>query len=147
MKVLVAYDGTLQAKEALNYGIAKVRENGGELVALHVFNSGRFIDYDVFGAEDAGRREAVGFTAEAEKRLKETGEGIHTRVVFAEGNPEEETIDYARENRFDLLLCPSRYKSIIKDFRSLLDGQGRKTREDIVPGGSDKSGLSAVSHI
>ena len=57
MKVLVAYDGTLQAKDALKYGVEKVKENGGELVALHVFNSNMFVDYDVFGAEEAGRAE------------------------------------------------------------------------------------------
>jgi len=46
MKIMVAYDGTLQAKEALVYGMDKAREKGGEVVALHVFNSGMFVDYD-----------------------------------------------------------------------------------------------------
>ncbi len=39
MKIMVAYDGTLQAKEALVYGMDKAREKGGEVVALHVFNN------------------------------------------------------------------------------------------------------------
>ena len=32
MKIMVAYDGTLQAKEALVYGMDKAREKGGEVV-------------------------------------------------------------------------------------------------------------------
>ena len=31
MKVLVAYDGTLQSKDALRYGLEKAREKGGDL--------------------------------------------------------------------------------------------------------------------
>ena len=65
MKVLVEYDGTLQAKEALKYGVEKVKEKGGEVVAFQVFNSSMFVDYDVFGAEDEGRAEALRFAEEA----------------------------------------------------------------------------------
>jgi len=145
MKVLVAYDGTLQAKDALKYGVEKVKENGGELVALHVFNSNMFVDYDVFGAEEAGRAEAMRFAAEAKKILGETGKGLQTRVIFAEGNPEEETINYARENNVDLLLCSPRYKSIIRSFRKLLDTQGKKVQEDTIYDAAEKPRLSVVS--
>jgi nucleotide-binding universal stress UspA family protein len=145
MKVLVAYDGTLQAKDALKYGVEKVKENGGELVALNVFNSNMFVDYDVFGSEEAGRTEAMGFALEAKKILGETGKGLNTRVIFAEGNPEEETISYARENSVDLLLCPPRYKSIIRSFKELLDEQGKKAQEDTILDAAEKPRLSAVS--
>lgn len=145
MKVLVAYDGTLQAKEALKYGVEKVKENGGEVVALHVFNSSIFVDYDVFGAEEAGRTEAMRFATEAKQILGETGKGLLTRVIFAEGNPEEETINYARENSMDLLLCPPRYKSIIRSFKKLLDEQGKKAQEDTLFDAAEKPRLSVVS--
>ena len=124
MKVLVAYDGTLQAKDALKYGVEKVKASGGEVVALNVFNSNMYMDYDVFGAEEAGRTESMRFAAEAKQILAETGKGITARVIFAEGNPEEETINYARENNVDLLLCSPRYKRIINSFRMLLGDQG-----------------------
>jgi len=145
MKVLVAYDGTLQAKDALKYGVQKVKEKGGELVALHVFNSNMFIDYDVFGAEEAGRAESMRFAAEAKKILGETGTGISARVIYAEGNPEEETINYARENNVDLLLCSPRYKSIIKNFKKLLDKQGKKVSEDTIFDEAEKPKLTVVS--
>ena len=145
MKVLVAYDGTLQAKEALKYGVDKVKENGGRVVALHVFNSNMFVDYDVFGAEEAGRLESMRYAAEAKKILAETGKGINARVIFAEGYPEEETINYARENNVDLLLCSPRYKSIIRNFKKLLDKQGKKAQEDTILDETEKPRLSVVS--
>jgi len=145
MKVLVAYDGTLQSKDALKYGVEKVKESGGEVVALHVFNSNMFVDYDVFGAEETGRAESMRFAAEAKKILGETGKGLQTRVIFAEGNPEEETINYARENNVDLLLCSPRYKSIIRSFKKLLDTQGKKVQEDTIYDTAEKPRLSVVS--
>jgi nucleotide-binding universal stress UspA family protein len=145
MKVLVAYDGTLQAKDALKYGVEKVKASGGEVVALNVFNSNMYMDYDVFGAEEAGRTESMRFAAEAKQILAETGKGITARVIFAEGNPEEETINYARENNVDLLLCTPRYKSIIRNFKKLLDEQGKKAQEDTIFDAADKPRLSAVS--
>ena len=145
MKVLVAYDGTLQAKDALKYGVEKVKASGGEVVALNVFNSNMYMDYDVFGAEEAGRTESMRFAAEAKQILAETGKGITARVIFAEGNPEEETINYARENNVDLLLCTPRYKSIIRNFKKLLDEQGKKAQEDTIFDEADKPRLSAVS--
>ena len=132
MKVLVAYDGTLQAKDALKYGVEKVKENGGEVVALHVFNSNQYIDYDVFSAEEAGRAESMRYVAEARKILSETGKGLRTRVIIEEGNPEEETINYARENNVDLLLCSPRYKKIISSFKMLLGEQGTELPESTV---------------
>lgn len=145
MKVLVAYDGTLQAKDALKYGVQKVKENGGELVALHVFNSNMFVDYDVFGAEEAGRSESMRFAAEAKKILEETGKGISARVIVTEGNPEEEIMKYARENNVDLLLCAPRYKSIIRSFKKLLDTQGKKVQEDTILDEAEKPRMAVVS--
>jgi nucleotide-binding universal stress UspA family protein len=145
MKVLVAYDGTIQAKDALKYGVQKVKESGGELVALHIFNSNLFVDYDVFGAEEAGRAESMRFAAEAKKILEEAGKDINARVIVAEGNPEEEILKYARENNMDLLLCAPRYKSIIRSFKKLLDEQGKKVQEDTIFGGKDKPKTAVVS--
>ena len=145
MKVLVAYDGTLQSKEALRYGVNKVRENGGELVALHVFNSSQYIDYDVFGAEEAGRAASMKFVSEAKKILEETGKGVRTRVIVQEGNPEEETINYARENNVDLLLCSPGYKKIISSFRTLFGDKGMAVPEHTDFDKTEEPGVYVVS--
>ena len=85
------------------------------------------------------------FAAEARNILKETGKGLNAQVIVAEGNPEEETISYARENNVDLLLCSPRYKSIIRNFKKLLDKQGKKVQEDTIFDAAEKPRLSVVS--
>ena len=115
MKVLVAYDGTLHAKVALRYGLEKVRESGGELVALHVFNSDLFIDYDAIPeAEEIARRESFRYVEELEGIIREEGDRVKARIIVEDGNPEKEILNYAKAENVDILLCPTRYKSIVK---------------------------------
>jgi nucleotide-binding universal stress UspA family protein len=133
MKVLVTYDGSLHAKDALKYGINKVRENGGELIALNVFNNRLFIDYDALpGAEERARRESMQYLNEAGNIIKNEGNGIKASLVLGEGNPEEEILSLATDERVDLLLCPAKYKSVMKKFASAFD---MKTAETITEGG------------
>jgi nucleotide-binding universal stress UspA family protein len=124
MKIMVAYDGTMQAKDALMYGMDKVREKGGEVIAYHVFNSSLFIDYDATpNAEAMARAESTRFVDEAKAIIREKGKGVKASLFTGEGNPEEEVIAFARSEHADVLLCPPRYKSIIKKYRKSLGTQ------------------------
>lgn len=115
MKLLVLYDGSLHAQTALRYGIQKARENGGEVTAVHVFNSNMFIDYDAGPkAEELARRESSGFVNEAKRIISVAGLDIKADVVELEGNPEEEIIRYAKAEEVDVILLPPRYKSVLK---------------------------------
>lgn len=118
MKIMVAYDGTLQAKEALVYGMDKAREKGGEVIALHVFNSGMFLDYDVMDAEAVARRESVRLVEEARALIREKADGVKASLFTREGNPGEEVISFAKAKQADLLLCPPHFKSIINKYRN-----------------------------
>ena len=121
MKIMVAYDGTLQAKEALVYGMEKAREKGGEVVALHVFNSKMFIDYDAHvDAEIMARQESARFVEEAKSLIREKGNGVRTSLFTTEGNPTEEVISFAKEKKVDLLLCPPKFKAIVSKYRNSL---------------------------
>jgi nucleotide-binding universal stress UspA family protein len=121
MKIMVAYDGTLQAKEALAYGIEKAREKGGEVVALHVFNSPLFWDYDATpDAMGAARAESARFIDEAKKIISEKGAGVRASLFSTDGNPEEAVINFARAEKVDVLLCPPKYDSIIARYRKSL---------------------------
>ncbi len=117
MKIMVAYDGTLQAKEALVYGLEKAREKGGEIVALHVFNNEMFIDYDAtLDAEAIARRESARFLEEAKELLREKGTGVRASLYTTEGNPEEAVVSFAKEKKVDVLLCPPKFKGIINKY-------------------------------
>jgi nucleotide-binding universal stress UspA family protein len=121
MKIMVAYDGTLQAKDALVYGMDKAREKGGEVVAFHVFNSPLFIDYDATpNAEALARAESDRFVEEAKAIIREKGKGVKTSLFTGEGNPDKEIIAFAREEHADILLCPPRYTSIIRKYQKAL---------------------------
>ncbi len=121
MKIMVAYDGTMQAKDALVYGMEKAREEGGEVIIVHVFNRGMFIDYDAHvDAENAARREYARFMEEAKTIISEKGKGVRVRLYSTDGNPEEEVIGFAKEMKADVLLCPPRFKAIISKYRRAL---------------------------
>ena len=62
MKVLLAYDGSLQAKNILREMVQKDRESRNRLIVLHVFKSGLFVGYDAIPGigEMAGRAKHQG---------------------------------------------------------------------------------------
>ncbi len=129
MKIMVAYDGTLQAKEALNYGIQKAKEKGGEVVALHVFNSPLFVDYDVApNAVDAARAESARFIDEAKAIIRAKGAGVRANLFSTDGDPEQAVIDFARAEKADVLLCPPTYAGIVAKYRKTL-GQSELAAE------------------
>lgn len=130
MKVLVAYDGTLQSKDALRYGMKKVGEEGGQLLVLHVFDRSLFIDYDAIpGVEDMARVESHRYVEDAKRIIAEGGGGIRADVVMEEGDVEEEVIACAKAKGVDLLLCPPRYKSTMKKIVRMMKEEGRGVRE------------------
>ncbi len=115
MKVLILYDGTLHAKKALRYGIKSIKENGGELVILHVFPSNLFVDYDaVPAALDLARAESMQHRQDAENIIKDAGSDFKFRILTEEGDPEREILNAATIEHPDLILVSPRYKSIMK---------------------------------
>ena len=121
MKIMVAYDGTLQAKEALVHGMNRARQKGGEVVALHVFNSGQFVDYDATpDAEQLARAEAARCIADAKQIIKEQGAGVKASLYSTDGNPDQEVLSFAKAEKVDVLLCPPRFKKVINKYRMAL---------------------------
>ena len=115
MRVLVAYDGTLDSKTALRYGLEKIKQNGGDLFVLHVFNSNLFVDYDAIPeAKEIAQRESSRYVKEAEMIIKEEGKGVKVNIIEEEGDPEKETVRYATHENIDIIISPPRYKSIVK---------------------------------
>lgn len=115
MKILTIFDGTLQSRTALRYGIGKVKEKGGELIVLQVFQSSLFTDYDAGPrAEEMARAEARQHYHDAVNIIGEAGEAAPVRIVTEEGDTEEELLRIAASEHIDLVLAPPRYKGIVK---------------------------------
>jgi len=116
MKILTIYDGTLQSKTALQYGLRKTKEKTGELIVLQVFPSGQFIDYDAGPrAEEIARAEASRYRREAETIINEAGGcDLRVRLLSEEGDTIEEALRVAETEKVDLLLATPRYKVLAK---------------------------------
>jgi nucleotide-binding universal stress UspA family protein len=113
MKILTLYDGTLQSKTALQYGIKKAREKGGEVVVLHVFQSSLFIDYGAGpGAEELARTEWTQHARDAQKIIDDEGSGVSIRLQAEEGEPEQELLRCAMSEQPDLILATPRYRGV-----------------------------------
>lgn len=142
MRVLVIYDGTVQAKEGLRYGLRIVKERGGDLVCLNIFNSTVFIGYDAIPmAYEVTKKELYNYIKEAETIVSKEGNGVRIKMVTEEGDPEEEIINFITDRYIDILLCPPRYSSIIKKYHRELKEKGRM----IVPEKSAMTGVAAMS--
>lgn len=116
MKILTLYDGTIQSKKALQYGLRKVQEKGGELLVLQVFQTSLFLDYDAGPrAEEIARAEAARHRRDAEAIISAAGvKGIPVRVLAEEGDPVQEMVRIAEAEKADLILSPPRYKAVVK---------------------------------
>jgi len=115
MKIMVAYDGTLQSKEALHHGLVRARETNGEMIALQVFDPRLFIDYDLAPNErEAARGEFARQLDEAKTIIRQDGAGVRAALFSAEGAPDEMILSVARQEHVDVLLCPPRFHSIIR---------------------------------
>lgn len=141
MRALIVYDGSIQAKDALRYGLKLVKEKGGDIILLSVFNSPLFIGYDaILGAVEMARRELEGYIEDARTIIRVEGDGIRTRIVMGEGDPEEEILNYLTERYIDILICPPRYRFIIKRYNRILKEKGRTIAEDTIT-----KGITAVA--
>lgn len=140
MKVLVAYDGTIQSKDALKYGLDKVKKEGGELIAMHVFPGNLFIGYDATPeARDLMRMESAAYVEEAKNIIHENGRGLKVCIVEGYGVPGEEILRYAEEQNVDVLLCPPKLKSIINSFKKVLDERGKHAQETAIANNSENA--------
>ena len=113
MKIITVYDGTIQSKTALQYGLQKVREMGGEVILLQIFQSSLFVDYGAGPkAEELARSEASSHLRDAEKIILESGQGVRVRILSEDGEPEESVLRIAEIEQADLILASPRYKGI-----------------------------------
>lgn len=112
MRILAVYDGTLNSKDVVRYGLFRAKTTGGELHIIHVLNSALITEYAGFNAEEAARRELSYYLNDAEKIIAEVGKGIRVSFTTMDGIPEEEFVLYAKENKIDLILIPERYAEI-----------------------------------
>src|SRR5208337_4800526 len=112
MRILAIYDGTLNSKDVVRYGLFRAKTTGGELHVIHVINSALLTEYAGINAEETARRELSYYLSDAEKIIAEVGKGIRVSFTTMDGIPEEEFATYAKENKIDLIIIPEKYAEI-----------------------------------
>jgi len=106
MNILVAYDGTLNAKKAMKYGIQKLLKSGRYMTILQVFDSSLFVDYGAGPrAEEMARSESARQREEAMQIVRDSAGGLSVRFVVEEGNAFAKIADQVSADRPDLVLA------------------------------------------
>jgi nucleotide-binding universal stress UspA family protein len=104
-KILVAYDGSDNAKRALRAAIELGRAGGAELVSISVQESLPFFAATVGEVEEA-REQIEEFFHRITKEAKDMAglAGVELETEVRPGHEVETIVTYAKEGRFDLLV-------------------------------------------
>lgn len=115
MKILVAYDGTPEARDVVRYGLYRVRTTGGEMKILHMLDSGAIKDFEGFEIYDALKKETEMRLSELQKIIEESGVAQRVELMSCEGRLEHEMLAYAEEGRFDLIIVSEKFAGIAQE--------------------------------
>jgi len=118
-KILVAYDGSKAAEDALEQAIMLAKDNEStELEVIHVYNIPNFmIGEAIFTAPAGHEQEVIAFSKavieKAKRLLKDTP---HYKVSLHYGNPAKVILEQAEETKCDLIVMGSKGISGIMEF-------------------------------
>lgn len=118
-KILVATDGSENAKRAASYGVNIAKATGAEVHALYIISTQHAVTTrTVMGWSEAfeeylANKGGVAI-ADVEKLGKEAG--VKVEPVFLKGIPADKILNYAEENNIDLIVMGTHGLTGIKRF-------------------------------
>lgn len=115
-KILIAYDGSENAKKALGVGVDLAKKYAARLDALSVVH---LPDYgatvgEVEEAKNEGREHYEKLLAEAKEMAAKIGGQLNTEILF--GHPADVIINYLSKGNYDLVIIGPRGISNIQKF-------------------------------
>lgn len=118
-KILIATDGSENARNATSYALGLAKTSGAELYTVYVISN-----VDLYaGIRDVAWAESMNehFLKEGEEANKEVFEegkaaGIEVKPFILEGNPGEEIVDFAEANDIDMIVMGTRGKTGVNRF-------------------------------
>jgi len=118
-KILIANDGSENARRAISHGMDVARISGAEVYAVYVVSdehakvSGKVMGWaEPFEEYLTDRGELA--TADVEKSAK--GSEVRVEKVLLKGSPAEQILDYAEKNDIDLIVMGTQGLTGIKRF-------------------------------
>lgn len=119
-RVLVAYDGSETSRKALDHAIHMAETNNRvELRVLHIFQLPQYFLGDAFAtASPQVNEEIYEYAMQIEAQAKELVSflGDRAAVEVLQGPPGQAVLQYAEENKCDLIILGSRGLSGLKKF-------------------------------
>ncbi|MDD2614480.1 MAG: universal stress protein [Methanosarcina sp.] len=118
-KILVATDGSENARRAASYGVNIAKATGAEVHALYIISTQHAVTTrTVMGWSEAfeeylANKGGVAI-ADVEKLGKEAG--VKVEPVFLKGIPADKILEYAEENNIDLIVMGTHGLTGIKRF-------------------------------
>jgi nucleotide-binding universal stress UspA family protein len=104
MKILVGYDGSNSAKDALELSINHARAFDAEVIVVTSLTGGTV-------TEEAEINNANEGLAEAEKRLKDAGIPCATHLLVRGMQPGEDIVNFAAEKKVDAIIIGVKRRS------------------------------------
>ena len=104
MKILVGYDGSNAAKEAMTQAAKQAKAFGGSVTVL-VSLTGGTVTHET---ELAQANEDMKF---AEKVFKDAGISCETKLMIRGNTPGVDMVEFARENHIDMIVIGIRRRS------------------------------------
>lgn len=105
-KIMVATDGSVCSRIAVNKGIELARLSGGTVYAVYVVSTEYFssmaVDFDWERMHEALKKDGC----KAVNYVKGIGEleNVNVKSILLEGHPADELIRYAEENEMDIIV-------------------------------------------
>lgn len=104
-KIMIATDGSINAKKAIEAGIEFARLTGAKLYAVYVIASAGYSPRD-FGWEESLREFLEAEAKKAVTFVEDTGKtaGISVEPVILEGHPADKILEFAEQEGVDLIV-------------------------------------------
>jgi nucleotide-binding universal stress UspA family protein len=117
-KILIATDDSEASEKAADFGIETLRFEGAKIYAVYVIDTGSYgsVPVDEKKLKRIEHLEEIGHKATSYVEKKAKDSGMEVESVVLQGNPAEEIVDFAEEQRVDMIVVGSLGKSGIKRF-------------------------------
>jgi nucleotide-binding universal stress UspA family protein len=114
--ILIAYDGSENAKRALNFAISLAKSYNAKLDIVEVIDTAALLSLGL-APLPSNLIESVQAKAKSdieEARKKAEDAGVRAEGIILEGDPANTIVEYAMKNNVDLIVTGSRGLSTIK---------------------------------
>ena len=117
-KILIATDGSEASEKAANFGMETFKFERAKVYAVYVIDTASYGSVPIGdrGSKKVEQLEEIGHKAVSYVEERAKAAGMETESIVLKGNPAEEIVNFAEEQKVDMVIVGSLGKSGIKHF-------------------------------